>query len=300
MDSDIKTLSDTLIGEIAFALGFSKTGFVYHLFDKPFRKATDRLATIGVTADRMIASDGFPAAAAWMMSHWVRRVTARGEDTIPVEGPLLVIANHCGAYDFLVIPSQLCRTDLKIISSDIPFLKHLPHASDHLWFTSDETKDRSMAARGALRYHQSGGSLLLFGTGLIDPDPAVYPNPENAIDNWSPSIDLFLRMAPETKVVVAICSGIVSSRWANHPLTRLQRTPWKRRRLAEVGQILQQLFIPDKYFVTPCLSFAPPVTVNQLRRESGSDRLLPAVIARGKALLADHLTWIRSRTESET
>jgi hypothetical protein len=65
-----------------------------------------------------------------------------------------------------------------------------------------------------------------------------------------------------------------------------------------VGQVLQQLFIPDKYFVTPCLSFAPPATVDQLRCESVSDRLLPAVIARGKALLADHLTWIRSRSES--
>ena len=294
MDADIKALSDALIGEIFFALGLSKTGFAARTLGWPFRKATDRLSTIGVTADRMIASDGFPAAAAWMMGHWVRRVTVRGADTIPGGGPLLVIANHCGAYDFLVIPSQLCRGDIKIISSDIPFLKNLPNASDHLFFLTEATSDRMTAARGALRYLHSGGSLLLFGTGRIDPDPAIHPNAGKSIAEWSPSIDLFLRQAPETRVVVAICSGIMSSRWAHHPLTQLRRIDWQKRRLAEFGQVLQQLFIPGKYYVSPCVSFAPPVSVDELHRESGSDRVLPTVIHRGKALLADHAAWIKT------
>jgi hypothetical protein len=173
----------------------------------------------------------------------------------------LVIANHCGAYDFLVIPSQLCRSDIKIISSDIPFLKNLPNASDHLFFLTEATSDRMTAARGALRYLHSGGSLLFFGTERIDPDLAVHPNAGKSIAEWSPSIDLFLRQAPETRVVVAICSGIMSSRWAHHPLTRLRHLDWQKRRLAEFGQVLQQLFSPGKYYVSPCVSFAPPVSV---------------------------------------
>jgi hypothetical protein len=47
-------------------------------------------------------------------------------------------------------------------------------------------------------------------------------------------------------------------------------------------------------YLTPHVSFAPPVTVDTLRRESGSDRILPAVIARGKSLLAEHLAWTES------
>ena len=294
MDADTKALSDTLIAEIFFALGFSKGGFASRVLGWPFRKATDRLSTIGMTADRMIASDGFPAAAAWMMGHWVSRVTVRGADTITSRGPLLIIANHCGAYDFLVIPSQLCRPDIKIISSDIPFLKNLPNASDHLFFLTEAAPDRMLAARGALRYLRSGGSLLLFGTGLIDPDPAVHPDAEKSIEEWSPSIDLFLRQAPDTQVVVAICSGIVSRRWAQHPLTHLRRIDWQKRRLAEFGQVLQQLFVPEKYYVSPCLSFAPPVSLDELLHESGSNRALPAVVRRGKALLAEHTAWSRT------
>ena len=41
------------------------------------------------------------------------------------------------------------------------------------------------------------------------------------------------------------------------------------------------------------MSIAPPVDMETLRRESGSDRVLPAVIARGESLLAEHLAWIK-------
>lgn len=294
MDAEMGFLTDTLIGEISNALGFSKTGLASRLLNFPFRKAVGRLSMIGVTADQMIATDGFPAAATWMMSHWVREMRVRGAETIPAEGPLLVVTNHCGAYDFLVIPSQINRRDIRIIASDIPFLKKLKNASDHLFFLSDALQTRGMAARGALRSLQNGEALLLFGTGLVDPDPAVYTGAEIAIDDWSPSIDLFLRMAPETKVVLGICSGIVSKRWAHHLLTCLRRIPWQKRRLAEFGQVLEQLFRPGKLLVDPCLSFAPPVSVEQLRRESGGARTLPVVINRGRVLLKEHLAWIKS------
>ena len=46
-----------------------------------------------------------------------------------------------------------------------------------------------------------GGAVLLYGFGHIDPDPAVYDDAPAIIEKWSPSIDLFLRMVPETKAI---------------------------------------------------------------------------------------------------
>ena len=40
MDNEIKALSDTLIGEIAFALGFSETGLVYRAGRRPLEERT--------------------------------------------------------------------------------------------------------------------------------------------------------------------------------------------------------------------------------------------------------------------
>ncbi len=297
MDADIKTLSDAIIGEIFNALGFSKTGAAFRTFGWLFRKPANRISTICVTTDRMITSDGFPEAAAWILTNWCHPVIARGADAIPQAGPVLILSNHAGTYDTFVITSQAGRSDLKIIASDVPFLKNLPNASEHLFFVSDKTQDRMTAARLGMRHLKQGGALLLYGTGLIDPDPEVYPGAEAWIEKWGSSIDLFLRAAPETKVVLAITSGVVAKKWAHHPVTWLKRIDWQKRRLAEFSQVLQQLFLPGSLYLDPHISFAPPVGLDELLRESGTDRVLPAVIAHGKALLTDHVAWVKTLAE---
>lgn len=272
-----------------------KTTGLRRIFDRIFRKATGRLAEIGVTFDRLIDSDGFPSACTWALDNWCRDITARGCEGVPKSGPLLVVSNHAGAYDSVVIASLLGRNDLKFIASDVAFLKNLPNTSEHFLFVSAEDPfDRMAAARAGMRHLQSGGALLLFGTGLIDPDPAVYAGAEKEIENWSPSIDLFLKQVPDANVVVTIVSGIVSPKWAHHPVTWLKRIPWQKRRLAEFGQVIQQLFFPDRMYVSPRVSFGSPGSVTALRQESGTDRLLPAIITRGKTLLAGHIAWTKS------
>ena len=291
MDADIRKLSNAVIGEIFLALGFSKTGTAYRTFGWIFRKPADRLSTIGVSADRLIATDGFASASAWMLTHWCSHVTGRGAQTIPTKGPLLVISNHAGSYDTFVITSQLGREDLKLISSDVPFLKNLPNANSHIIFLSDKTQDRMTAARAGIRTLKEGGALLLYGTGLIDPDPEVYPDAEAWIDKWLPSIDLFLRAVPETKVVLSIVSGVVAKRWARHPITWFKRIDWPKRRLAEFSQVIQQLLFPGNLTLQPHISFSTPVSVDELQHESSPNRVLPAVITRGKVLLAEHIAW---------
>lgn len=294
-DAEIKALSDALILEIVNAIGLPKTASTQRTFDLLFHKAAGRLAEIGVAFDRLIVCDGFPSACAWALTNWCRDITARGSESVPQTGPLLVISNHAGAYDSVVIASLLGRNDLKFIASDVAFLKNLPSTSEHFFFASaDDAYNRMAAARAGMRHLQDGGALLLFGTGLIDPDPAVYPGAEKEIENWSSSIDLFLRQVPDANVVVTIVSGIVSPRWARHPVTWLKRIAWQKRRLAEFGQVIQQLFFPGRLYVSPRVSFAPPVTVAKLHRESGTNRVLPTVITRGKALLAEHIAWTQT------
>jgi len=291
-DEEIHALSRYLIDEIILAFGLKKTAGSRRVFHFLLNRITTRLATICVMTDRMIATDGFPTATGWMASNWVREVTTRGAEYIPVEGPLLVVSNHVGAYDILVLPSQINRQDVKIIASDTPFFKSLPNASQHMIYASDNPGSRMAAARQGIAHLYEGGALLLFGTGLIDPDPAVYPQSQDEIGNWSSSIELFLRQVPQAQLVVSILSGIVMPRWAHSPLTWLRRDEWQKHRIAEYGQVIEQLFFPGKPNISPSMTIAPPVSVETLRRESGSDRLLPAVIARGKMLLEDHMAWV--------
>jgi hypothetical protein len=189
----------------------------------------------------------------------VRDVRVRGAENIPARGPLLILANHTGAYDSVVISSYVQRDDYKIIVSDIPFLAGLPHAAEHFIFTSADPHVRMATMRAALRHLADGGALLIFPTGKIDPEPALYRDtPEAHLNNWSPSLEMFLHKVPQTQTVIAIVSNILSARWGKSPLMWIRPEGIDRRRLAEFGQVIEQLIRPGVYFARPCISFAPP------------------------------------------
>ncbi|HTX90206.1 MAG TPA: 1-acyl-sn-glycerol-3-phosphate acyltransferase [Anaerolineales bacterium] len=289
MDTETEKLSRALVVEITGAVGLRNSKLAQRLFWPLFRPVTDRLARIGMTFDRDETRVGYSAAMENALQIFIRKVTARGKENIPASGPLLVLSNHPGTYDSLIISSELRRDDLCIISGNIPFLKSLPQAYKHFFFISLEDQNvRTVAARQAIRHLKAGGAVLLYGFGHIDPDPAVYDDAPSIIEKWSPSIELFLKVVPETRVLVTITSHVVSPNWRNSLLYHLRRDPVDRRRLVEFGQVMTQLLFPGTFRQSPQISFAPPVTAVELRRESGSERVLPAIIARGKALLEDH------------
>jgi hypothetical protein len=293
MDIDARTLGNTLINEIISALGLPKTRPIYQLFWLLFHKVTDRMGEIGVTFDYLVAEEGFSKAAAWVLTQFCSHVTARHNEPSPAEGPLLVVSNHPGTYDSLVVTSQVGRDDMRFIAGDIPFLEHLPHACRNFIFIEPrDAYNRMAAARDAIRHLQRGQAIFLFGSGHIDPDPAVYPRAAEHIEAWYTSVEVFLRHVPQTRLLLALVSHVVAPEWARHPITWLRKQGIDKRRLAEFGQVITQLLSPGKLKLTPFVSFASPVTVQELRAESDSEQLLPAIIRREKALLAEHLAWV--------
>jgi hypothetical protein len=262
---------------------------LHNLFWRMFRGITGRLAAIGVTFDRLVDSDGLPAGSAWALTDFCTPVRARGAENIPLEGPLLVVSNHPGAYDGLVIFSKLIRKDIRWISSEIPFLDKLPHVREHILFASrTDALSRMAVMRGAIRHLRSGGALVYFGAGHRDPDPAVYPDAGKMMDNWLEGIDFFFKHVPGLRLLPVIVSGVVSEKWARHPITLLRRKQIDKQRLSEFGQVITQLLFPRKLMLSPAVSFGPAVAESDLRRETTGDNLLPAVIIREKALLVEH------------
>lgn len=295
MDIETKLLSRSLVVEIAGSVGFRNSPLAQELVWILCRPVTDRLARIGAQFDREVVQYGFSTAMGNALQVFIHKVTARGQENIPSSGALLVLSNHPGTYDSLIISSALGRDDLCIISGDIPFLKKLPQAHKHFFFISErDQKVRAVVARQAIRHLRAGGAVLLYGFGHIDPDPAVYDGAVSLIEKWSPSIELFLKLVPETRVITTITSGVVSSKWRHSLLYYLRRNPVDRRRLVEFGQVMTQLLFPGTFRQSPFISFSSPVTTTTLVKESDSGRLLPAIIARGKALMSEHLKWSKN------
>jgi hypothetical protein len=162
-------------------------------------------------------------------------------------------------------------------------------ASAHLIYVNPDdlgAPDRMVAIRAGIRHLQNGGALLIYPTGIVDPDPDISPGLEESLRTWSGSLDIFLRRAPPTRVVPAIVSSVLSRRYLNNPLAKIPKAAWEKRKLAEFIQVSHQMIVNKPIDLTPRLTFGEAACGELLRDSEG--RYLPAIVARAQQTLAEH------------
>jgi hypothetical protein len=292
--TSVETLSGYISEEVVKALGLSSE-WSRRLLKPLYGTAARRFAVHGARFDELVARSGLADAARRFLPKMVNGYEAYGAESIPLEGPLLITSNHPGTYDTLVIAANLARDDIKIVSSDIPFIRGLPATKEYMIFTTRDTHDRMVVLRSAIRHLQTGGTVLIFPSGNIDPDPEILPGAHDHLEAWSPSVELMLRRVPQTQVLVTIVSGVLARACVRSPLTRLRKTARDRQRVAEFIQVIQQMLVGSKFSLVPKVSFAEPATITDLRARSS--RAIEALIDRAHHLLADHVTLNPPRLE---
>jgi hypothetical protein len=217
-------LRERIIDEIFFALGLTRTGWARQLFGRFFRLPAGRFGRIMAKCDRQVIRSGLSGAARWVLPYFSVNVQILGKNSVVQEGPLLVAANHVGG----VRRAGLAR--------QYPTPRPLPGVlgyqnttlpdgrNDHFIFVPRETGGRMAVLRECIQHLKSGGALLIFPRGEVEPDPGFMPGAEDTLVNWSNSIEIMLRKVPETLLQIAIVSGILLPKFINSPLTRLRCT----------------------------------------------------------------------------
>ncbi len=264
LEKEVNTLANDLVDELNKSFGFRQDGFMRPFLKLLVWKPMVRFSELATKFDSRVVKEGFQRASAWLISHFVDQVNTMGTDNLPSEGPLIIASNHPGAYDSLVIAANLPRDDLKIISSNIPFLKKLPVTRNHMIFSAADAHIRMGVVRKAIRHLKEGGALLVFAHGSLDPDPAFMPGAEEELTHWTSSLGFFLRKVPQTKLAITLVSGVLAYKYVNHPATLFRKGRVNKQRLSEYFQVMNQLLVPGKLMVSPNLSFAPTLTLDDL------------------------------------
>jgi hypothetical protein len=289
--ANVDDLTRFIIDEIVIALKQPPHGVARRILGPLLKLPARRFAVLMAEVDRRVAQHGIVAAAQWLLTQIVTGIDARGTEHIPRTGPLLVTANHPGAYDIVALIASIGRNDIKIIASGVPFTRSLIATSPHLIYVNPDdlgATDRMVAIRSGIRHLQAGGALLIYPTGIVDPDPDSAPGLEEAIGTWSGSLEIFLRRVPETCVVPAIVSSVLSRRYLNNPLVKIPKTEWEKRKLAEMIQMSHQMIVNKPIDLAPRLTFGQLACKETLRDSEG--RYLPAIIAQARQTLAEHIT----------
>lgn len=263
----------------AFGLGHVRRGrwLLEWLFCRPAQQFAAQL----VRYDQCVGTHGLQAGGQWILERFVTSVQCVGQEHIPRTGPLLVVANHPGLYDSTLLYATIPRPDLRILAADRPFLQALPNTSRYLLTMSEDASERPRLVRSAARHLRQGGAMLLFPSGKIEPDPLVVPGALEALEQWSLSMDLFVKLVPGVQIVPAVVGGVLSPTWQRNWLARLRRREEDRRWLAATMQFMR----PSNVHVR--VTYGPPVAMGSVVPDTDAGSISRLVLADMHRLMQD-------------
>jgi putative hemolysin len=238
--NQLDTLTRINVEDFVEAFGLDRMRRGRQLIEWLARRPARRFAREVAAYDRVVGEQGLQAGASWILKQYIGSLQIEGQENVPASGPALIVCNHPGLTDTMVIFASLPRRDLRVVAGDRPFLRALPNTSRQLIYVPDDPQTRLGVVRSGVSHLRSGGALLTFPAGQIEPDPAVLPGAVESLHTWSDSVAVFLRLTPQTLIVPAIVRGVLAPAALRHPLTRLRREPRDRERLAATLQIALQ------------------------------------------------------------
>jgi len=255
--------------DILEALGWERMRRGRRWIELALRGPARAFARHVIAFDERVATEGLARASEGLLALYAGRLTVRGSQRVPASGPLLVLANHPGMTDTVALFAAVRRDDLRILAADRPFLRALTATSRSLIPISPRASQRGEAVHRAVEHLRSGGALLTFPAGEIEPDPGVNPGAVAALDGWSQSAGLFARLVPEALVLPAVVRGVLSARMQRSPLALLRRDRADRERLGAMLQILSMTLLPGSLPVHVRIDFLEPFLPGEFHGSGG-------------------------------
>ncbi len=283
---DRKLIRDEIFFETLRSRGIAENGAARRILEPLVTPLLDIFVDLIANADRETAQVSFQAAAQTLFRRLARGVEVLGLDQVPLEGPLLMLSNHPGAFDEIVISSLLNRRDLRIFANDHPILTSFPSISEHAVYSGNSDTQKMAGLRHAIRHLRDGGALLLYPAGKTEPDPRHTQGAYAAFDHWSPSVEVLARKNEALRIVVVQISDVVSGGFMHSPFFAFKNEELEKQKLATSFQMGLQFGFPWLFNLTPRVTFAAPATVAELT--AGGVSLHEAVVARARQMLPLH------------
>lgn len=279
-------IRESILVESLRSRGFAERGTARRILEPIFTPLLDIFIDQIAAADKETAAKGFQSAARTLLKRFVRGVEVLGLENVPLDDPLLMLSNHPGAFDEVVISALVARPELRVFANDHPILTSFPAISEHAVYSGNSDTQKMAGLRHAMRHLRDDGSLLLYPAGKTEPDPRYTPGAYDAFANWSPSVEVLARKNDALRIVVVQISNVVEGSFMRNPLFAFKSDPLERQKFATSMQVGLQFGFPWLFNLVPRVTFSSPATVAELT--AGGQSLHEAVISRARQMLPLH------------
>lgn len=282
MTSNLETLTEINLDDLVSSFGWQDSPLLSRLLRFFFRKPAQTFAKHVVEYDDIVGAHGI-VEGGWNLSRrYVQDIRIIGADRIP-ESAFLALSNHPGMTDTLALFAALNRKDLHIIALDRPFLNALPHTTAQLFYVYDDPAKRMTLVRQVSAHLKKGGAILTFPAGHIEPDPDVYPGAVESLKDWTDSVGVFIRMAPDAAILPVLARSVVAKKYANHWVLNIKKNREEKEKLATALQLLGMVIFHEKP-VTVTIQIGKPIYAKDLGT-TNTESIHQAVLAEMKSLI---------------
>ena len=282
MTSHFEALTQINLDDLVSSFGWQNNPLLAGLLRILFLKPAQTFARHMVEYDEIVGSHGI-ADGGWNLVHrYVKDLRIINADRIP-DSAFLALSNHPGMTDTVSLFAALGRKDLHIIALDRPFLNALPETTKQLFYVYDEPAKRMTLVRQVSAHLKNGGATLTFPAGHIEPDPDIYPGAVASLQEWTDSVGVFVRMAPNAAILPVLVRNVVAEKYAKHWLLKIKKTKEEREKLATALQLLGMVMFGERP-VTVTVQIGNPIYVKDLGTND-TNVIHQAVLAEMKCLI---------------
>jgi 1-acyl-sn-glycerol-3-phosphate acyltransferase len=282
MTSNFEALTQINLDDLVSSFGWQNNPLLARLLRILFLKPAQTFARHMVEYDEVVGSHGIVDGGWNLVRRYVKDLRIINADRIP-DSAFLALSNHPGMADTVALFAALNRKDLHIIALDRPFLNALPETTKQLFYVYDDPAKRMALVRQVSAHLKNGGATLTFPAGHIEPDPDVYPGAVNSLQDWTDSVGVFVRMAPNAAILPVLVRNVVAVKYAKHWLLKIKKTKEEREKLATALQLLGMILFDEKP-VTVTVQIGNPIYVKNLG-SNDTNVIHQAVLAEMKCLI---------------